>query len=868
MLRKQLKSFKSCFLSCNQLESRTNPTSFVLDANFGIGGRAFPSIAGATFSDVADTEIGSDGKIWVLGTLNNLPALARFLPNGKADTTFDGDGIKTWGALPNAVLNYSKLSLLPGNESIVMGVNFITVSTPDFIATKLDANGSLVTTFGDNGNATINIPSAFNLKLDSAEVLASGQVLLAGSALPNSKDSIGNDEFGDPIVPLAPYRVVKLTGNGKLDNTFGKAGIAEVAGLGTDDSGKSRYTKKYLASSISSDGMVSILGSRGRTDVSITFPPGSPSVSSDVKANLIATVFRINSKGQADTTFSSDGYAETTLIESPIGIINVSVTVTLSAGASYALTQTDNGLVVGINTTNFRSVFIPDGSNGQDNFHIVRFGANGKVDSSFGSNGEIVQNLRIYGGLLPPLPERKVTGFHSLTNGTLSMLQSISTPDPTGKTSTVYTKNWTRFSASGQLLDETKDGIVLHKTSKLGDTIAPKFIFPISNNQLIAVGLTDETNNNDSITKAGVERLIVDTTAEAVANKTIFTSQANGKVTRLTYQQSAPFLNDLALGSTEKPFANYSGVVQALDADINGDGVLDNVFVQSTGPTVGDPVLVRFNKLDGSSQSQFYSPFEKSFLGGVSVTVAQLDSSVQKELIFTAGNGGGSRVQITNINALSPIPAVDEKAFNVLRDFFGIEDLNFRGGAKSTVADINGDGKKELIVAAGEGGGPRVAIFDGSTLFSTTTNFSPRKLREDFFVFEQTLRNGVTLNGGDLNSDGRDDVVFGAGNGGAPRIFVADGKQLNTGTLKSIADFFVSNNSTSRNGTQTVLRDINNDGKLDLATVRDSFASPVVYKNAYVIVYDGATIASAVDQPELLRGFDFGNTAGNGVYVS
>ena len=79
--------------------------------------------------------------------------------------------------------------------------------------------------------------------------------------------------------------------------------------------------------------------------------------------------------------------------------------------------------------------------------------------------------------------------------------------------------------------------------------------------------------------------------------------------------------------------------------------------------------------------------------------------------------------------------------FVVIADFFGIADPDFRGGARAAVGDINGDGFADLAVAAGFGGGPRVAVFDGRALAGGTT----AKLMDDFFVFDTDLRDGAYL---------------------------------------------------------------------------------------------------------------------------
>src|SRR5207245_3358700 len=109
---------------------------------------------------------------------------------------------------------------------------------------------------------------------------------------------------------------------------------------------------------------------------------------------------------------------------------------------------------------------------------------------------------------------------------------------------------------------------------------------------------------------------------------------------------------------------------------------------------------------------------------------------------------------------------------SLLANFYGIDDPDFRGGARPAVGDLNGDGRQDLVVAAGFGGGPRVAFYDGTTV---TSKAGPAKLINDIFVFEDTLRNGVFVAAGDLNGDGFADLIVGGGPGGGPRVPALDG---------------------------------------------------------------------------------------------
>ncbi|PIR93409.1 hypothetical protein COT99_00810, partial [Candidatus Falkowbacteria bacterium CG10_big_fil_rev_8_21_14_0_10_43_10] len=79
---------------------------------------------------------------------------------------------------------------------------------------------------------------------------------------------------------------------------------------------------------------------------------------------------------------------------------------------------------------------------------------------------------------------------------------------------------------------------------------------------------------------------------------------------------------------------------------------------------------------------------------------------------------------------------------------------NFRGGVNVAAGDVDGDGIDEIITGAGPGGGPHVRIFN-----------QEGKGIGQFFAYNNNFRGGVNVAAGDLNQDGIDEIITGAGRG-------------------------------------------------------------------------------------------------------
>jgi len=259
--------------------------------------------------------------------------------------------------------------------------------------------------------------------------------------------------------------------------------------------------------------------------------------------------------------------------------------------------------------------------------------------------------------------------------------------------------------------------------------------------------------------------------------------------------------------------AFFTGSVRVAVGDVNGDGIEDRIGL--TGP--GAPI--RFSVISGKDGATVLvpptAPFagSESFTGGGFVSSADLDHDGRAEIIVTPDQGGGPRVTIFSRNS--------DGSLEVRGNFFGIDDAGFRGGCRAALGDVNGDGVPDIAVAAGFLGGPRIGLFNGKTLFTT-----PTRLVNDFFAFPGTdavtLRNGSFVAVGDVNGDGFADLIFGGGPGGAPRVYILSGQTVNSGAIQTaydnpVANFFVAGNFTDRGGVRVASKDADGDRKAELA---------------------------------------------------
>jgi hypothetical protein len=270
---------------------------------------------------------------------------------------------------------------------------------------------------------------------------------------------------------------------------------------------------------------------------------------------------------------------------------------------------------------------------------------------------------------------------------------------------------------------------------------------------------------------------------------------------------------DLNTGATIRQFNAYdprfNGGVRVAFADVNGDGVRDVITAPGAG---GGPHIRVFS---GVNFQQLTTPigsflaYDPGFFGGIYVAAGDINADGAADIITAAGAGGGPHVRVFS-----------GATGDVITEFMAY-DLAFRGGVTVATGDVNGDGQVDILTGAGPGGGPHVLAFDGAT----------RGILMSLFAYALNFSGGVFVSSADVNGDGRSDIVTGAGQGGSSHIRVFDSATTNpyssflafppaTGSAQFVGD------SNYNGGVRILSRDITGDGFAEIIAVTGAGSRP------------------------------------------
>lgn len=305
------------------------------DPDFGSGGAVVMDVGADNFGDNArHVAVQCDGRIVVTGDSGY--TVARFNADGTPDADFGTAGFVLLTANGETVSGHMSVIQRDG-KIVVFGDRW---NTNDPVAVRLNSDGSTDTSYGNNGVVSLDVdPGDENLW---ASALQTDDKILVASNL--------------------RFLVLRLSKDGALDPSFGSGGVATGAGPG------------FNAIKLQADGkIVGVGGFSGPF--------------------MIA---RLNSNGSFDASFDTDGIVATDVIG-------------VNGAPTGVAVRSDGKIVVG----GYGSV-----TGSPDPYReiiLLRFGSNGALDTSFGNAGVVATDIaptddEIYDLVLDPQERILITG--------------------------------------------------------------------------------------------------------------------------------------------------------------------------------------------------------------------------------------------------------------------------------------------------------------------------------------------------------------------------------------------------------------------------------------------------------------------------
>lgn len=310
-----------------------------LDTTFGTGGIFTTSFNQEDVTIDSAVAIQSDGKIVLGGTIpmgnGQTAALLRLNTNGTLDSSFGAGGIVTSNFSITDGAAVTALAIQPNGQIVAAAVG-------DFLLQgavgRFNSDGSVDTSFGTGGFAVSQSLTSGGGTLSVMALQADGKILMTGGGL-----------------------IGRYTSTGQPDTSFGTNGLAPL------------NSAIATAIALQSTGKILVITGMGAPSQLLQAP--------FFPTQQAGAIARYNTNGTLDTTFGISGQAACVASAASIAIQSNDKIVVAGAIPSALTTTSIGGRIV---------------LNNQTGFGVVRYNANGSIDTTFnpgagiGSGGGVI----------------------------------------------------------------------------------------------------------------------------------------------------------------------------------------------------------------------------------------------------------------------------------------------------------------------------------------------------------------------------------------------------------------------------------------------------------------------------------------------